>query len=336
MGWKAKLLAAFLAVLFLASGLWPLALGIIVYLAYSFRRRQAPDAASGHSPLRLARLLIGVTLIALAAVAFISGGTYSPVVFLVAGVLVLMSPEAARRLASGVSPVADSILLRSRNVPFIWYSLAELKAGSGEFPRAASGFEGTLIVFTQTGKSFCLVRCYALGRSEAEAKVLHQLRSSATRGTGAYLLPLDAQEACEVLRWRLSQAPRLASQLPASATWIEGILVMECGAGFVSRAAAHQLLGGSSQPAIPSSGTTLGRPPMVWEVMEAISKRTRWPEPDSFSNLLDSLAATRNVPLGERLAKLEESEGKLVIHTLSGDQVLASRSKVRAIVSIYS
>jgi hypothetical protein len=70
--------------------------------------------------------------------------------------------------------------------------------------------------------------------------------------------------------------------------------------------------------------------------MEAIAKRTIWPEPDSFSNLLESLVVTRNEPLGARLVKLEDSEGGLLIHTLSGDEVRASRPQVRAIVSIYS
>ena len=339
MGWKTRLLAGLLGLVFLTSLAWPVSLLCFMYLALSFRPRHARKSASvpPQAPSSSVRRLVGFILILLGAVALLSGGTFSPVFFLLTGCFTLLWPSLANRLPSGVYPVDDSILLRSKYVPFVWYALAEAKAGPDQFPRAVSGFEGTLMVFTQTGKTYSVASCLALDRAEAEAKVLSRLRSNVSRGpAGAYLLPLDAKEAQAVLRLKLSRATRLVAELPESASRVEGILVMECNRGFVSRAAAHEVRGVGTRPMMPPGGARLERPPLVWEVMEAISKRTRWPEPDSFSNLLDSMAATRNEPLSARLVKLEDLDGSLYVNTLSGEKVHTSRPQVRAIVSIYS
>ena len=339
MGWKAALLAALLGLAFLASALWPVSILCFLYVGLyirSSRAHKSSSTLSGALPSS-ARHLVGFTLIALFVVALLSGGTFSPVVFLVGGCLVLSWPSVERWLPARVVPVGDSILLRSAYLPFVWYALAEAKAGPELFPRAISGLEGRLIVLTQRGRVYTLVTVLALSRADAEAKVLARLRASAPRSlAGAYLLPLDAKEAESLLGLKLCPSRSLAAGLPESAAGVEGVLVLDCSAGFVLKATAYETRGSNGRATLPAGGGRLEQSPLVWEVMEAISKSTRWPEPDSFSNLLDSLVATRGAPLGERLLKLEDSGGCLVIHTLSGDEVRASRPQLRAIFSIYS
>jgi hypothetical protein len=340
MGWAAKLLALFVGLFLLASPLWPMGLLSMILLAASLRPRgrgrAAGEATSGR---RISlRAVLGLVLLLLSAIAFSSGGAASQWVFLIAGGALLSWPALSQVLPlTEVVPVPDSILLRSKYFPLAWWSLAELKPGAEQFPRAAASFAGTLLVFTDTGRTFLAASCLAVGRKEAEDRLLGVFRGSQPAGRpGAYLLPLDSGAAEEALRMKLARARVPKGDLTEYAPAFSGLFVLECTRGRVGRAGAFEVLGGQGVARVPARGAETAGSPLVWEVLEAVGKRTRWPDPDGFSNLLDSMAATRGVPVGERVRELVSSGGRLTIQSLSGEQVQTSRPQFRAIVSIYS
>jgi len=339
MGWKAKSLTLLLGLLLLASGLWPLSLICFLWLWFSFRSRSAKASTrpAGGSSFVSLRGIIGSALLFLSLVAFLSGGTFSPILFFAAGCISLWSNQLVKLLPNRVSRVRDSILLRSKFNPFTWYALAEVKAGPEEFTRAVSAIEGRLVLFTETGRVLALVKCLALNRGDAETMVLEKFRSVTLPGlSGAHLLPLDGAEAESTMRMRLIPAKLSGAQFAESASRIRGVLTVECGGGFVLRASAYGTRPGGGHPQVPICSGTLTSPPLVWELLEALEKRTRWPEPDGFSTLLDSLVATKGVPLAERLRSLESSEDRLMIRSLSGEEVRTSRPQMRAIISLYT
>ncbi|GEM_PF-3789589 len=108
------------------------------------------------------------------------------------------------------------------------------------------------------------------------------------------------------------------------------------GEGFVQKAAGLEIKGRARFAVSPGPGRALEGRPLTWEVLDTVGKRTTWPEPDSFSNLLESMSATRGVPIGERLRSLDGEEGRLIIQSLSGGEVRTSRAHFRAIISVYS
>jgi len=339
MGWKLRVLALLLGLALLTSGTWPLSLLCFLYLLLSQKRRPSPGPSERtRTRFNLPwRHLLASLLLLLSAVALASGGTLSPLVFFAAGGALLAWPTLGRRLnLTGLVPVEGAILLRSKYFPVFWCALAELKPGAEQFPMSVSSFSGTILVFTDTGKTYSLASCFALGRKEAEERTLALFRSAAPSGrAGAFLLPLDASGAADVLRARLSPLKLHSDALPAYASKVSGLLALECSNGRVRRAAAFEV-GTPGAPALPERAKELDSAPLTWEVFDAIGKRTRWPEPDGFSDLLDSMVATRGVPLAERVRQLESSGDQLTVHSLSGDEVKTTRPQLRAIVSIYS
>ena len=264
-------------------------------------------------------------------------GALSPFVFFAAGLASLFWRSLVRGLPrSDVVPVRDSILVRPRLMPFTWSAVAELKPGSDDFARAASSFSGKLLVFTDTGKVYSVPSCFALSKGEAEAKIMDEFRREALAGrAGAFLLPLDSIQATGVLSRNLSRMKNPMEQIARSAPRIPGALFIECGGGHVLRASVLDQTP-APKPKLPGDPEVMSNPPLTWEVFESVAKGTRWPQPDSLSNLLDSMVATRGVPLAERVRGLETEGDGLKIQSLSGDEVRASRTQLRALVSLYS
>jgi hypothetical protein len=336
MGWKPKLLAALLGLIFLGSGLWPISVLCFGYILLAPGSRKA--ARESRDPPRRSllpgRRLVSLGFFVMALLAVAAGGTLSPVLFLLIGAVVLAWPRLRFLLPIGETvPVDESILLRSRYIPFFWHAVAELKPGSDSFPRSACFLDGSLAVFTGTGRTYFLASCSALGRKEAESKLLHVFRSASSNGgPGAFLLPLDASSASEVFSFRFSPIRAKSELAPAGAD----LILLDCKSGVVGRAAAFAVNGRVDFPSLPSGTKELESAPLVWEVLEGLGKRTRWPDPDAFSNLLNSLVATKGVPLGERLKTLEGEGDELRVQSLTGEEIRISRPQMRAIISVYS
>jgi len=276
MAWKVSVLTSILGLVFFGLGAWPLGLLCFAYLAFSLMPRS--KAKVGNERM---------------------GFHPRPRLFFAAAVVSVIWPTLPKlfRIAELV-PVSDSVILRSKYLPFRWCSVAELKPGAGPFPMAASAFSGTLLVFTTSGRTYSVVTCRAFGRKEAEAKLLARFRAAALPArAGAFLLPLDAREAAGLLRVKLSPLKLPSSDLPKAVSNLSGLLLVECHSGSVRKARAFEIEGQGGVSVLPVGPGELETSPLTWEVFDGIGKRIRWADPDLYSGLLDSMLATRGGPL---------------------------------------
>lgn len=338
MGWIARISAALIGVFSFSSGLWLFGILSILYLIFSFRPRtkDARGAAKAKSPLPI-RAILGVGLFVLSAIAFGAGGTYSPILLFLSGLIAFSwSHLPVGSIFAQVLPIEGSILLRSKYFPFLWYALAEVKPGPEDFPRAASYISGRLVIFVDSARAYVLAECRALRRSSAEAQLLSRLKDSASsRQSRAYILPLDAKLASELFLHRFS-VTKIPEDLAADASSLPELLMVQAQSGRIERASAYNISAPAGSPSLPLRCKESKNRPLLWELLESVGKRSRWPGPDAYSNLLDSVMATRGEPIGERLGGIEGSGGSVVVQSLGGEKVELSRPQLRAIVSIYS
>ena len=338
MGWKGRLFVALLGAISFAVGLWFVGILFFIYLAISLRPRSKNDGRETRVRNRPSiRLILAIGLFVLSALAFGMGGTRSPILLFFTGFVVLSwSRLPLGTIFAQVVPVEESILLRSKYVPFLWYALAELKPGPEDFPRAASSFVGKMVIFVDSAKAYVLAECRALGRDNAEAQLLSRLRASASsRQSRAYVLPLDAKPASALFMHQLSQT-KIPDDLATHASSLPSLLVVQAHDGRVERASGYKISAQTKSPSLPPRCKVIGKQPLLWELLESIGKRSRWPRPDAYSNLLDSVSATRGEPIGERLGGIEGSGGSVIVESLVGEKLELSRPQLRAIISIYS
>jgi hypothetical protein len=338
MGLLMKIVAGVLGLLLIGGPLWPVGLVSFAYLALTLRPKRSSRVDSGTRRSGPSRYILALAFFAVSALAYLYGGTLSPIVFSLGGSVALFWPWLGSfSLNWEVTPVEDSIAFRSRYFPFVWHALGELKPGSDPVPRALSSYSGTLLVFTDTGKAYALATCFCFGRKAAEAELSGQLRGSAphTR-SGGFPFPLDSRAACDVLRQNLTRVNLPSEGLAKAAANISGVLVLGCTKESVREAGAYEIRGHGRSAKVPGSGRPLESPPLLWEVLESVGKRTRWPDPDPCSSLLDSLNVTRGVPLGDRLRSIEGSGNEVSLQSLGGTEVRVTRPQLRALVAIYS
>lgn len=337
MGRKTELLVGFFCLLGLLAGAWVLAICCFAVLVLMFRRRGGNNLQSPTPSGIPLHHLASLGFICLSLGAFASGGFYSPFAFLAAALLAAISPLIARsRFLSELRPVDQSIILRSRLNRLEWVAVAGLKPGGEDFARGAASFSGTMAVFTETAKAYAVVRCWALNRWDAERELIRMLRATASDGpSDPYLLPLDSSEASELLRSRLVMT-RLPRDLANDASTLSGVLVMDVKGGRVSGASAYSINGRAPAPAFPSRRVKLRGEMLLWEVLECLGKKARWPEPDSFSNLLVSIRATMGVPLSERFEDMRSAGSAVTVMSLGGERLELTRPQLRAVLSVYS
>jgi len=338
MGWTGRLFVLLVGVVSLVAGLWLVGVLCFLYVAFSFRpkRKDTGGAAKETSRLPIRYLLAG-GLFFLSAVAFSAGGTFSPVLLSAAGSIVVLWPFLPLgSIFSQVIPIDESILLRSRYAPFLWYALAEVKPGPEDFPRAASSLSGTLVIFVDAGRAFALAKCRAWSRNGAETQLLSQFKASISScRNGAYILPLDGKSASELFLHRLSET-KTPEDIATHVANLPGLLLVHAQGGRIDQASAYSISAPSGSPSLPLRCKETTNKPLLWELLESIGKRSRWPGPDAYSNLLDSVAATRGEQIGERLGGIEGSGDSMMVQSLGGERLELSRPQLRAIVSIYS
>ncbi|MDA4127143.1 MAG: hypothetical protein OK452_08095 [Thaumarchaeota archaeon] len=338
MGWTRRLFVGLVGAVSFAAGLWFVGIVSILYLAMSFRPRpkDAPGGAKAKSRIPI-RLFLAGGLFVLSAIAFGAGGTYSPVLLFSAGLVAFFwSRLPVGSIFAQVVPIEESILLRSKYVPFLWYALAEVKPGPEDFPRAASSISGTLVIFVDSARAYALAKCRAMGRNSAEAQLLSRLKDSvSSHQSRAYILPLDAKSASELFLHRLSTT-KIPEDLATRASSLPGLLVVHAHGGRIEQASAYKISAPAGSPSLPLGHKEMKGRPLLWELLESIGKRSRWPGPDAYSNLLDSVSATRGELIGERLGGIEGSGSSVIVQSLGGEKLELSRPQLRAIISIYS
>lgn len=345
MGWGMRIAAIFVGLVALGFGGWPISLLALAYLVYSFRKPKPQRAYLLRQevlpkPRRpWGRYVLGGVLFFLSLVAIGAGGGLSPIVFFMGGLAVVFWPVIRRNgLASGVVPVRESILLRSRLFPLRWHALAEVKLESQDQTRGISALDGRLLVFAgKTPSAFQVVSVYAFGYKEAEEKVVRKLqRETRTLSQrGAHLLPLDSREAIQRLSLTLDRLNVGTDDLEAVSSLPFDVFTLQTEEGLVVSHRAFRIAGDSGPAFIPPPDISTSRQPLFAEVVEKIGERHGWPGPDEFSPFLAAMDASRTEPLTDRIRTKGEVSGRVVVETLGGAEAKLTRAQLRAVARIY-
>lgn len=344
MGLLSKAILILVGLFALGTGLWPITLVCFLYLSRPIWRARAkkdgpgPKGTARAGTRPSARLLVLAALGSLSVLAVAAGGRLSAAVLISLVAVVLVWPRVAPALLlDSVIPVEGTILLRSRFLPFRWFSVAEVKSGNENLPRNLSHVEGELMLDTGSRAVYYLARARAFDEASARAKVLSEFRRAARYASpnGAYLLPIDGAAACEKFRSRLSREPFDASQFANERSPIPDVLVIRSRGGFVEGISAYSAYEPRARGSvIPDAAVTKERP-LLWEILERVGKTHPWKQPDPKAEFLESLFLTKGAQLSERTSSLRGSAEMIAVETIGGSPLEFSRPQLRAILSIY-
>jgi hypothetical protein len=338
MGRALKVVILVLGLIAFGLGSWVFGTVCFAYLLLSSRAGKpgTPSSVRSASHPIGKRTLVSIILAIVALVAFASGGTYSPVVFMSLAILVYSWPA----LSSGpglsrVVPVKESILLRSRLFPLEWHAMAEVKPGSEDIPRALSSFIGNLML-TNEGRAFTYSTVFALDFKSAQKAVDLQLKAaigSISEG-GAFLLPLDSKAACELLGRKLAPLKQGASRFADPGA---NMIALVAEGTYVKHLCAYKVAESpKASPVLPRPRKLPKRDLLLWDVLQSFGKIHSWQEPDSYSSLLQSIQATISEPIRQRFNSIDTSAESITVKTLGGDQVSLTRSQLTSILSLNS
>jgi len=341
-----KVLLFIFALITFGLGAWIIALPILAYLflppILRSRGKSAPrQAFSNGVPGRRSGMpvvkILGAVLLLLALIGIAEGGTFSPVVFGVPGVLLLAAPKAVSSLASSAKPVEDSILLRGSLLPFRWFAVARVYFSTRDPAGALSGLGERILFLSNPAELFIVFSTTALGRGTAERGILERMRSAAVTLSplGVYLLPQEGKHAPEEtsLRRRVKIPDGGFAHFLSSAHY-DSILV-EARNGVVEAVDVHDGAWGGSALNRPVS-----RPRstvFLKEVLEAAFQRSGIPRPNEYTTFLSSMAATVGETLGQRIfeSAVEDDDQAVAVSSLGTPKVFLSRVQLGAITSIY-
>ena len=361
MGWMLKGLVLVVGLFSLTLGVWPLWIPCFGYLGYSLwsatRRRKAyamdktsreavPPQPNRRGIFRKRYALAGFFFV-LALVSSNAGGRFSPYVFITLGAVVLLSgilhfgPH-----VSSVRPVPDSILLRSKWFPLSWTSLVEVKFATSQMAKALSSIGSELLLTTDSENVsvYLPMRTLALSAPQADRKIVENLAPIARSlsSKGAYVLPLDGEEAGARLAWRLRPVDLALEYGKNGVVSLNSIpfdaLVLNLDGHLIKAAAGYVKLPNSKKKVrtLPSAGRKLDSRPLVWEALEVLGEKFRVREADAYTNFLSSVCATQGEGLGERLVNEgRDGSASVMINSLGAAQVELTRPQLRAIVRTY-
>jgi len=350
MGWGLRIIAILFAMLTLGVGAWPISLLAIIWVGLSFRRSKrssgrAPGPAREILPepgRPWARYCAGSLFFMVAIVASKSGGVFSPIVMAGFGGLVLFWPRIRNGMtASRVTPVKDSVLLRSTFLPFHWHVLVEVKFEPGNQVRAVSALNGRVFIFAgRTVSVFHTVSAFAFGYRSAERRILAKLRRESRRlaSRGGYLAPLDGSEASRKLAAGFKRVRIQTDDTETVSTLPFDALVLQVERGRVVSQGAFDLSeGNQGKPCLPLPGQKTKRQPLLWELAELIEEKHGWSGPSEMCTLLATLDATRSDPVGDRLRIVEgdPSQG-ISVAVPGGAKACLTRPQIRALTAIYT
>jgi hypothetical protein len=353
MGWLIKLGLCLLMLAAIAFSAWIVVLPIGVYFAFLlFHRGERParreSSKDVHEPGVLERIpkdkMLGVALVVLAVVARAEGGTYSVALFLsLAAVAFFRRPIAGSGVYSRVVPVENSTLIRKRAFPIQWYTLAEVKPSRGTLSSVLSTIREKLIVSAGERVSLLVAfETYSLSRGAAESALIAKIRkvSKTLAPLGAYLLPLDSNQACAALKLKLERERIEEEDWPTS---LEGssfnMIVLKAKGGFIESFGAYTAEPDEeSRPGIPAASQRLKILPLLVEALEEVGKRLALPQPDGVTSFLSSLYSARGEAQGQVL-QFEQGgsngEDKVKVKALSSPTVEIGRTQLRALARVY-
>jgi len=349
MGWLVKSGAFLLAIMLFGVGAWEITLVIFAWLFVPpiLRARRGNGASQGNGKPRGKfpfRFVLGGFLLLLAFVAYLSHGTFSPLVFGSLGLLVVLWGRLPMSvLGSKMKPVKESILLRSSPLPISWAAVAEVKPLTRDVGRALAGVAGTIVVCaSETPAVYMVVERRAASERSAEEAILATLKETAfsLSPLGAYLLPLDSNQALALLQ------PSLESSKIGQADWSNAVasgtydtLSIKQEKGFARSLGLYRRVdqGREGRGRIPSSSQEFAHPPFLMEVFKAVGSRLTWPHPDQYTAFLSSLVATSGEPIGTRVldAGAAPQSQIVVVKSQGSPPVELSRAQLRAVVRMY-
>jgi hypothetical protein len=374
MGRALKVMAVLVGLMLIPLGGWPVSALLFVYalgglVLRGIRRQRGPSGTGPAMQTPLAqgaqvtpavslqravghpvRRIMGLILLGLSAVALTKGGTYSPLVFGIAGATLLLSGAPFIRLGTvgSLRPVEESVLLRNSLVPFRWSAMAEVKLATKNAGKAVGGMDETLLVSLADGTAsiFVLLKATSLSLRGAEESLLARLEELGriSAPLGAYLLPLDSAKAAESLRRSVEPVDLDSRGWPYSLSTSDyDLLTIEAGrGGFVHSVGAYRerRRGRSSEAtaAFQPARQALSRPSLLWEAFQELGKKFQWPKPDAYATFLASMVATGGETVGERVSSAGsvEDSGTVLVQSLGTPPVQMSRAQLRAIARIYA
>jgi hypothetical protein len=293
------------------------------------------------SPLKI----LGAFLLVLSLIALGSGGTFSPIVFGVTGLILIFfkPPRIFSGFLSGLAPIDNSILLRGRILPFRWFALAEVKISTRDVEGALSGMkERLLLVSSPNPRMLLVLSATSVGRREAEEGLMGRMHAAAKAMSplGIYLLPIDSRSAFQI---RQQQGTKMRDVTPenllhflSSADF--GVLAVESEHGFVTR---YDLYESGASPGdsglFSEPGNRLDGSIMLREVLQAVCHRVGVPKVDRYVAFLSSMAATAGETLGQRITQTTpgKDDQSLLVASIGSPQVEMSRAQLRAVSQIY-
>ncbi len=346
MGWMMKAGLFLFALLMAGVGAWIVAVPILAYLFLPsllggkrgrFDRRDGPSKRGTGFWLNI----VGSILILLSLVAFFSGGTFSPVVFFLAGMTLLFRHRLSTHVSALSTPVENSILLCSRLDPFHWGAVAEAKVSTRDIEGALSGVgERILLVSSPAPRIFLVFSANSFGRGGAEDKLMRRIRSAARAlvPLGVYLLPLDGAEVAAVTNLQSARiVPRTEDlhQLISASDY--GAAAVEAQHGFVNSFELYNRPDGTQRPisVLPRIGGKSQGMLTLKEFLHETLQKIGAPHPDRYTAFLSSMAATEGETLGQRLTQTEGQGQVLLVASLGTPSVELSRAQLQAVTIIY-
>lgn len=331
---KGALLVFALLALGFAWELSALVFGYLIVPPLLKRRSGKGDGVGRVPPLRL---VLGVLLAGLSAVALVEGGRASPFAFAFGGVLLLVPGPRILRFGARPKPIEDSILLRGWLDPFHWHALAELKISTRDPVRALSGIEGRVLFITSPApRTFVVFGGFSLVRAAGERRAIARMTTMA-RGLvplGVYMLPLDSADASEVsalsrsVRGRDTPGPLAPDGEGGSA------LLVEARGGGVVRYESFDGRGRGGSALCPPRSSPKRKALLSDMVRAEFGEGV--PRGDDMTSFLAGVAATAGEPMGERLTEVTGSEGGSVLVSSPGGAVVPlTRAQLLAVMAVY-
>ena len=353
MRWVWKAFALMLGVILLSLGAWQLGLLVlaVLFIPPILRSRRGRGGGAGTSqgapgPRRRfpARYILVGFFFFLALLGVLAQGVYSPVVFAALGTVVLLWGRVrVPLLSSGMRPVDESILLRSSPLPFSWAAVAEVKLITRDVGRALAGLRGTVLVAASESPSvYVMFETTATTERSAEEAVVAALKDTVPglSALGAYLLPLDSQQALALLRPSM-EASKMEEK-DWSTTLGSGaydLLSIKQDKGFARALGIYRRFEKKSdgKARVPRPSEGFAHPPFLMEVFKALGNRVAWPHPDQYTAFLSSLTATGSQPVGTRILEggAASQAQMVVVRSQGSPPVELSRAQLRAVVRIY-
>ena len=337
---KAAAFVLALALIGLGAGLLAVPLILYVFWGRLFRRGRAKTRGEtvGVPATRL-WMLAAAGLLLLAAASLLQGGRLSVVLFGGAGLCILLRGQVERLVRlSALRAEKESVLLRSRIVPFSWLCVAEVKLLTRNVTGALSVVDGEMLLeVTGQPAAYVVVRTLALSHATAMEKTTVRLRELAgvLRPAGGYLVPLDSSDAASHLS---SQARRVRLRddwlRPVQATPFDLVLLVTASGYVRSMGLYSRADGGPFKPRVPS-GLRLGRPPLLWEVLKSLEAKLSLAGPDEVAGFVASLGARAGEGMAQKLGDGSVSRGEAVVATFAGGKVRLRATQLRALAGVY-